>query len=55
MRKNLAYKDEIFWQCTLKKINEENRDVMDNFGENRKRIDIFFRFLSSFEVLDPKF
>ena len=31
---------------------KENRDIKDDFGEKRKRIDIFFRFLSSFEVLD---
>ena len=40
---------------TLKKIFEENPDIKDDFGENRKRIDIFFRFLSSFEILDSKF
>ena len=30
-----------FLNVAPKKIFEENRDVWDNFGENRKRIDLF--------------
>ena len=39
---------------TLKKSFEENRDIKNDFSENRKRIDLLFRFLSPFEILDPK-
>ena len=37
---------------TLKIFFEENRGIKNGFSKNCKRID---RFLSSFEVLDPKF
>ena len=33
---------------------QENTDLVNNFSENRKRIDEFFSFLKSFEILDPK-
>ena len=33
---------------------QENTDLTNNFSENRKRIDQCFRFLKSFEILDPK-
>ena len=44
-----------FLNITLKIFFEENRDKKDDFGKNRKRIDLFFCFLSSFEILDLKF
>ena len=43
-----------FFELILKKFFEENHDIKNVFSENRKRIDPFFRFLSSFEVLDLK-